>query len=184
MIDSPPTDRIAQIASEIEHSAPAARSFVSLALVATLVLSAAAVPATAQADEEPFQLETESVSSTAEVTIAGTTTLDPGTELQIRVQSAGETDPQFLKTQAATVGEDGSWNATFDLSAVETHDSITITVAGPDGNQTADFDVPIRNDQSTPTESRSDTSTPGFGVVVAVAGVLGSAAVLRRRRGR
>jgi len=184
MIDSPPTDRIARFAAEIANSAPAVRSFASLALVATLVLSAAAVPATAQAGDEPFQLETESVSSTTEVTIAGTTTLDPGTELQVRVQSAGETDPQFLKTQAATVGEDGSWNATFDLSAVETHDSITITVAGPDGNRTADFDVPIRNDQSTPTESGSGTSTPGFGAVVAVAGVLGSAVVLRRRRGR
>ncbi|RLM59422.1 PGF-CTERM sorting domain-containing protein [Halobellus sp. Atlit-31R] len=185
MTDSPPTDRIAQLSARLASRTPTARTLVSLTLVAGLALSVAvAAPATAQSDGGTFQLATDSVTSTTNATISGTTTLEPGTELQVRVQSTGETDPQFLKTSAATVGDDGSWTTTFDLSAVETHDTITVTVVGPDGDPTADFDASVRNDRATPSETGSSTSTPGFGVVVAAAGILGSLLVLRRRRRR
>jgi PGF-CTERM protein len=181
MIDSPPTDRIASVADRLRDCTLTSRSSVSIVLVAVLALSAAAVPAAAQSDGAAFQLETDSVSSTANVTLAGTATLDPGTELQVRVRSAGDTEPRFLQTDAATVADDGSWESSFNLSAVETHDSITVTVVAADGNQTADFDVPVRDDQATPTETGTGTSTPGFGVVVALGGVLGGVLALRRR---
>ena len=189
MIDSPPRDCVDRLVRPAGRTTNA-RSLVRLALVAALVFSAAvAAPAglvAAQSDDDPFELQTESVSSTADVTIRGTTTLDSGTELQVRLQSSGETSPQFLKTSAATVGSDGTWNATFDFSEVETHDSVSISVVATDGDQSADFEVPIRNDQSTPTESGSGsgsgTFAPGFGVAVAVAGVVGSALVFRGRR--
>lgn len=155
------------------------QSLLLFGVAALLLLSGVAIPAAAQSGDDTFGLTTDSVTSTANETIRGTSTLDAGTELQIRVRSAGETAPQFLQTDSVTVGPDGEWNATFDFAAVETHDTVVVTIVATE-TQSAEFEVPIRNAQATPTESSA--STPGFGVVVAVAALAGGAFLLHSRR--
>ena len=168
-------------ASRIASRAPSVRSLAALAVAALCLLSAAGFPAAAQSGDvvEPT---TRNVTSAADQRIAGTSTLEPGTELQVRVRSAGETAPQFLKTDAATVAADGSWNATVDLSAIDAHDRVGVTVAVADGNRSAHFELPVRNDEATPTGTDSGVSTPGFGVGVALAALLATGALARRRR--
>jgi len=59
-----------------------------LGVVALAALSMAltvVAPATAQSDTDAFSIGAESAPSTAEVTLIGTTTLDPGAELLVRV---------------------------------------------------------------------------------------------------
>jgi len=50
-------------------------------------------------------------------TVAGTTNVAPGTELTVVVRSTGETQSSFLESQTVTVNGDGTFAATFDLSA-------------------------------------------------------------------
>ncbi|ELZ42635.1 hypothetical protein C464_17552 [Halorubrum coriense DSM 10284] len=137
------------------------------------------IPVAAQSGGDTFGLTTENVTSTENQTIRGTSTLETGTELQIRVQSSGETEPQFLQSDSATVGPTGKWNATFDFSAIETHDTVEVSVVASE-NQSAEFETPVRNDQAS--SSNSSESAPGFGVVVAVAALAGGAFLLRSRR--
>jgi PGF-CTERM protein len=180
---SPPTKRLHRRL----RSASNRRRLTALALAAVLVVTAAAAvasPAVAQSDTDPFALDTEAVESVTNATVSGTTTLDAGTEIQVRLSSTGETSPQFLKTKTTTVGSDGVWNATFDLSAIETHDTVgvSVVVTNESDDRSAGFEVPIENDRATPTDSGGSlASAPGFGIGTAVAGLLGSAALLRRR---
>lgn len=161
---------------------PEPRRLAVVALAALLVTSAAVVPGAAQSDGDTVELESESVPSTAEATVTGTTTLDPGTELRVRVRSAGDTEPAFLRSTTATVGSDGAWNATFDLSAVEDHDRLSVTVTAVDGDASATFETPLRDDEAADATDEAPISTPGFGPVAAVTAVLGSAVVFARNR--
>ncbi|MFB6251079.1 MAG: BGTF surface domain-containing protein [Halobellus sp.] len=160
---------------------PSRRSLAAFGLAVLLLCSTAGLPVAAQSTDS-FELTTGNVTSTTNQTITGTTTLEAGTELQVRIRSSGETDPQFLRTDTATVTGYGTWNATFDLSAVETHDTVEVTVAGVDENQSATFEVPVRNDGAPNRSTGSGISTPGFGVLVAVAALLGAMGLARRRR--
>lgn len=155
------------------------RTFVTFGLVALLLLSVVGIPATAQSGDDAVGLTTENVTSTANQTVHGTSDLDAGTELQIRVQSSGETEPQFVQADSATVGPSGEWNATFNFSAIETHDTVEISVVVSE-NQSADFEIPVRNDQATPTDSSA--STPGLGILVALTALVAGAFLLRTRR--
>ncbi|MFD1599350.1 BGTF surface domain-containing protein [Halobellus rarus] len=176
---SPPSARSDGTDSRIGSQVLSLRSFVTLGLAALLLLSAVGIPAAAQSGDDAFGLTTESVTSTESQTIRGTSTLDAGTELQIRVQSSGETAPEFLQSDSATVGPNGEWNATFDFTAIETHDTVKVSVVASE-DQSAAFETPVRNDQATPTNSSA--STPGFGVVVAVTALVGGAFLLQTRR--
>ncbi|WP_049987054.1 BGTF surface domain-containing protein [Halobellus rufus] len=160
----------------------------ALALVAALAVAAVAAvgaPVAAQSGDAPVELETDAVESVQNATVSGTSTLDAGTEIQVRLSSTGETSPQFLKTRTTTVGSDGDWNATVDLSAIEEHDSVgvSVVVASGDDDRGADFEIPIENDRTTPAETGdSPVSAPGFGSVVAIVALVGSAALVRTRR--
>ncbi|SFG44947.1 PGF-CTERM protein/surface glycoprotein [Halopelagius inordinatus] len=63
-------------------------------------------------------------------TIEGTTTVAPGTELQIRVRSDDGTSPSFLKTSTVYVTENRTYDAQFDFSEQNVNDSFTVTVSG------------------------------------------------------
>ncbi|WP_336022149.1 BGTF surface domain-containing protein [Halobellus salinisoli] len=164
------------------------RRLTALALVTALVVSAVgavASPVAAQSEDAPIELDSEAVESVQDATVSGTSTLDSGTSIQVRISSTGETSPQFLKVKTTTVGSDGAWNATVDLSAVEEHDTVAVSVAvaSESDDRSADFEIPIENDQATPTEtSDSPVSAPGFGSVVALVAIVGSAALFRTRR--
>jgi len=159
-----------------------ARRLAVVALAALLVASAGLAPAAAQSDDDTVTLETDPVPSTANATVAGTTTLDSGTELRILLRSTGDTEPAFLRSTTATVGPDGAWNATINLSAVETHDRMSVTVTAAEGDASETFEASLRDDGATGSPDEAPISTPGFGVVAAVAALFASAAVIARTR--
>lgn len=174
MTRSPPPDH-----TDRELWMSTARRLTVVALAALLVASAGLAPAAAQSDR--FTLETDAIPSTGNATVSGTTTLDSGTELRIRLRSVGETEPAFIRSTTATVGDDGAWTATANLSAVEIHDRISVTVAAAEGDAAETFEASLRNDRASGS-GEAPISTPGFGVVAAVAALLASAAVLARTR--
>jgi len=118
-----------------------------------------------------------------DATIRGESDLAPGTTLQVRVQSTGDTQPRFIRTASdVTVSEDGSFSATFDFSNQSAGDTFAVTVVR-NGTELASTDGRIGSDvATTETETTSSQPLPGFGVAVAVAALLGSAFVLARRR--
>jgi PGF-CTERM protein len=181
MTRSPPPDGSDRTRST-ELNLPGKRRLAAVALAALLVASAAVVPGAAQSDGDTFTLETDSITSAAETTVNGTTTLDSGTELRVRMQSTGGTEPAFLKSKTVTVGPEGAWNATFNLSAVETHDGASVTMSAVDGDTSETFEVSLRDDEVRDASEEAPISTPGFGVAVAVVALLGSAAVFASRR--
>jgi PGF-CTERM protein len=176
MTRSPPPDHTDR------ERIPTGRRLAAVAFAALLVASAGLAPAAAQSDGDPVTLATDRVPSTENATVAGTTTLDPGTELRILIRSTGDTEPAFLRSTTATVGPDGAWNATINLSAVETHDRMSVTVTAAEGDTSETFEASLRDDQAGGSPDEAPVSTPGFGVVVAVAAILASAAVLARTR--
>jgi hypothetical protein len=76
---------------------------------------------------------------------------------------------------------DGEWNVTTDLSAVGTHGRVSVTVTAAEGDAAERFEASLRDD-GTASADEAPVSTPGFGVVAAVAAPLGSAAVIARTR--
>jgi hypothetical protein len=75
----------------------------------------------------PVELEAD-----GNATVSGTTELEAGTELSVRVQSADDTAPRFFKVAEATVDEDGTFAATFDLSAITSERDVNVSVRAPD----------------------------------------------------
>jgi hypothetical protein len=74
----------------------------------------------------PIELEAD-----GNATVSGTTELEAGTELSIRVQSTDDTATRFFKAVEATVAEDGSFTATFDLSAITAERDVNVSVRAP-----------------------------------------------------
>ncbi|MBB6645679.1 BGTF surface domain-containing protein [Halobellus ruber] len=177
MTRRPPPDH-----TDREPWIPPTRRLAAVTLAALLVASAGLAPAAAQSDGDTVALETDRVPSTGNATVAGTTALDPGTELRILLRSTGDTEPAFLRSTTATVGPDGAWNATVDLSPVETHDRMSVTVTAAEGDTSETFEASLRDDRASGSPDEAPISTPGFGVIVAVAAILASAALLARTR--
>lgn len=106
--------------------------------------------------------------------IRGTADLDAGRTVTVRLRSAAGAAP-FVKSKEATVGPDGEFNASFDLSGVEAPANATVLVDGTRIAGPAEVDVVTR--------SPSTPGQPGFGAASSVVAVLAGAAlaVLRRR---
>lgn len=113
---------------------------------------------------------------TGEQTVSGTTELEAGRNVTVRLRSSGETP--FLKSTQATVAEDGSFEATFDLRSVEAPANGTVSVSA--GGETlagpVDAEVVAQEATSTP-------GMPGFGIGAALTG-LAVVALLATRFGR
>lgn len=72
---------------------------------------------------EPFN-----VTAASGQEVFGEATVAPGTELSIRVRSAQEVRPAFLKTATTTVGTDGQFLVTLSFNGTNPGDDYTITV--------------------------------------------------------
>jgi PGF-CTERM protein len=70
------------------------------------------------------------VSAAANQTIEGETTVAPGTELDLRIRSSGDTQPSFLKTGTVYVTENNTFSGTFDFSEQKAGDTFDVTVRG------------------------------------------------------
>lgn len=62
----------------------------------------------------------------ANATVTGTLDAPAGTEVTVRLRSSG--DSPYLKSNTATVDEDGRFDAEFDLSHVESEHEATLVV--------------------------------------------------------
>lgn len=134
-------------------------------LVAVLVALSLTVAGVAQpvlaADDPEISLEYDGdqlvLDSAPNQTIRGTTSLPPGTSLYVRLQSANSDQP-FIKTRAATVGPDGSFNATFDLSNIEPA-QIRVSVGAENSSASAEFDARVGSPQTTTEAGTLDLPT-------------------------
>ncbi|ADQ69384.1 DUF7827 domain-containing protein [Halogeometricum borinquense] len=101
------------------------------------------------------------VSAVADQTIAGETTVAPGTELSLRVRSTGDTQPSFLKTATVYVTENGTYQGMFDFSEQEVGDTFDVTVRGGAADSvTVDGNVAeVGNMTETETETVTETET-------------------------
>ena len=108
------------------------------------------------------------VTNATNQSVAGRTTLAPGSAFDLRIRSNG-TDREFLKTTRATVGSDGGWNATVDFDARRVGDTFTVrsvadTVA-PAHELAVDGEVRavLPSNASTPTATPDPTATAASG---------------------
>lgn len=106
----------------------------SATLAATGGVAAADSPAASI--DEPLALQ-----STGNQTVTGTSTLDAGTTLTVRVRASGE--ESFLQSRQVGVDENATFAATFDLDALPVGTEATVEVL--DGDTTlAETTAPIR----------------------------------------
>ncbi|QCC48355.1 DUF7827 domain-containing protein [Halobellus limi] len=69
------------------------------------------------------------VANATNQSIAGTTNVAPGTELELRIRSVNGTDPRFLKTTRVVVEAQGRWSAEVDFDAQRVGDRFTVASA-------------------------------------------------------
>lgn len=112
-------------------------------------------------------------------TISGQTDLSAGTEVTVRLQSASNADNPFIKTTTATVAEDGSFQATVDLSTVEPPTDAELTLRTADAGTVATADAQVVSADAT-TATETATTSPGFGLVAGGCALLGAALLARR----
>ena len=115
------------------------------------------------------------VSAASGQTVAGETTVAPGTELSLRVRSSGDTQPSFLKTASVYVTEDGTYEGTFDFSEQQAGDTFEVTVRGGaadsltvdgnvgEGDATTDTATDTVTETPTDTETQTETEIPTDG---------------------
>lgn len=156
-----------------------------LATVGIVVLAVAGVAGTVAADGDgsiATMNETVRVHAVEDATIEGSADLSAGTTVSVRIQSAGDTSPRFFRTADATVGENGTFTAEFDLADLAPGDTFSVTVVS--GNSTvaeAEGTVVAADEPVTPTATATETTGPGFGPVAAVSALAAAVAAARRR---
>jgi PGF-CTERM protein len=174
---------------------------VALAAVATVTASSAAVAAPAtQAETTTLDYEGEYLTlvSGPDATVSGETSLDPGTNVTVRVRSTGSSP--FLVSEVATVSEDGTFSATMNLTQVADGTNATVSVRHAD-ERLAEADAVVAADPTpTPSPTPSDpTATqtddqgttpgggdssafgPGFGVAAALLALVAGGLLATRR---
>jgi len=147
------------------------------------------------------------VEQSSDAMVSGTTNAAPGEELSIRLRKTGESP--FLMTQTVVVQSDGSFNGTFDTSAIPVDTTFTASVreggdvisddvdgvivesvtptpettTAPPETTTAPPETTTAPPETTmaPTETESP-GQPGFGVAIAILALLGAALLALRRR--
>jgi len=109
------------------------------------------------------------VANATNQSVAGTTTLAPGTEFGLRIRSDNGTAPEFLTTARAVVGPDGGWTATVDFDDRRVGDAFTVRSAAdtvaPANELAVDGEVRATADRptSTPTARPTTADTGGSG---------------------
>lgn len=97
----------------------------------TGMVVAGTVPAQSESDANSSVLDYQgdelTLQNDPDQIIRGTTDLEAGSEIAVRLQSTGE-GTQFIKTRMATVTEDGTFEVTVDMSGIEPKTPFKITV--------------------------------------------------------
>lgn len=93
--------------------------------------------------------------------VSGTADAPAGTEILVRVRSAGDTEPAFLKTATGVVTEDGTWAVSFDFEKQRAGDTFALTARFE--NDSAETEVEgeiVACGESCAEEPPSGTPTP------------------------
>jgi hypothetical protein len=143
-----------------------------IALLAVLAVASPAAAASATVDGPV------TVQNASDQRITGTTSLDAGANVTVRVQSTGDTQPRFLRTRTVEAGANGNFSAAFDFSNQSVGDAFEVTVVA-DGETLAEADGEVV--EASESTEKKGVELPGFGVASALAaGVLAAGAALRR----
>jgi PGF-CTERM protein len=109
---------------------------------------------------ETGQNDTVRLAAVPDARLSGTTTLAPGTELEVEARASGT----FLRRNETRVDEDGTFTTTLNLSAVEPRTTFTAIVDGLDvaatGIVTNGTEPPAAPDRVPTTERPGDDGTP------------------------
>ncbi len=65
--------------------------------------------------------------------VEGESSIAPGSEIRVRAQSESGASNTFVETQTVTVGQNGTFNASFDFSDLEQGTNFTLTLNDQDG---------------------------------------------------
>jgi PGF-CTERM protein len=180
------------------HRTAALLWLVALLVAGIGVAAAADAPAAVRAENTTVDYSGEAATLVTEqdATVTGETSLDAGTNLMLIMRSSGE--HPFLTMDRTTVSEDGRFVATFDLADMPDGANATLMVRSG-GEQRAEIPVrlvaertPTPTDSPTPDPTGVPTSSPtpsntssgdgpGFGSLVALFAVLGTALAVSRR---
>ncbi|POG55836.1 BGTF surface domain-containing protein [Haloferax marisrubri] len=116
--------------------------------------------------EHSFDADPVNVTNAAEQTVTGSSNVAPGTELTLRVESDGDTQPRFLKTATVYVQADGTFSGSFDFSEQSVGDTFTVTADGGvasdeevDGNVVESVDTTTDEPTETTTDEPTETTT-------------------------
>lgn len=140
---------------------------ITLALVAVFVASTGAVVAdtthAAATNHSTVEITSPNATATADGTITGETTLAAGTQLRVRIRADTNVSQLFLLAEDVSVQENGTFRATFNLSAYDPGDEYQVTVLGRN-NDTLESTVLRRTEgtlqtPTTPTASETPPST-------------------------
>jgi len=103
--------------------------------------------------------------------VSGTADAPVGTEILVRVRSADDTEPAFLKARRGVVTENGTWAVAFDFSSQSAGDAFTLTAGTENGSAEARVDGEVvacgaecagtpPADTPTPIPEQTPTATP------------------------
>jgi len=103
--------------------------------------------------DEPLE-----VPAASDAAVTGTSTVAPGTEFTVQIESVGANP--FFDRQTVEVGEDGAWEAAFDLSGVSNGTEFTATIDDPAANATGVVVTEgAAEGEEEPTEAEADAAT-------------------------
>jgi hypothetical protein len=93
--------------------------------------------------------------------VSGTAVQPTGTEIVVRIQSTGDTQPRFLKSSTAVVTQNGTWATSFDFSGRDAGGTFSVEASTEDGahSATADGEI-VRCGESCADTPPTDTPTP------------------------
>ena len=148
---------------------------VALACI-VLVGHAVLIPGAALAQEAGIDHEGDALTLEAApgITVTGETALDGGQAVTVRLRGTG--DNPFLRSTETVVSEDGTFSATFNLSAVDAPANGTARVMAGGETLAGPVDVEVVRQQS------ATGGQPGFGVAAGIAALAVVVLVGWRRR--
>lgn len=152
-----------------------------LAAVVVLGLLAPVVAADGPTATSEISIDTTdgnvTVANASSQVISGTADAPKGTEVNVRIQSTGDTQPRFFKTRSAVVTADGTWAVALDFSEMTPGGTfkVTATVEDTERSTTAEgrivacesnctdkppSDTPTAIPEQTPTATPTQSAPP------------------------
>ncbi|MFD1687227.1 BGTF surface domain-containing protein [Halobellus litoreus] len=119
------------------------RARVLIVIVVASALATAALSGSVAADPSVSvdrDGDTVTVANGTSQVVSGTADAPVGTEIVVRVRSASETEPVFLKSASGVVTENGTWAVAFDFESQRAGDTFALTARFENGTAETEVD--------------------------------------------